>query len=80
MKSRKTHRKLSKLQRQLFDQVKAVLPASIAAIENQAQVEKLESHIFQMRSGGLISDQEYQNYLYDIKQHYIKNGWEQPTT
>lgn len=74
------HRKLSKLQRQLFEQVKAVLPACIAAIENQSQAEKLEEHIWQMRSGGLISDQEYQTYLHDIKQHYIKNGWEQPTT
>lgn len=72
-------RKLSKTQRKVFEQVKAVLPATIAAIENQAQAEQLESHIFQMRSGGLISDQEYQTYMHDIKQHYINNGWEQPT-
>lgn len=78
MKTR--HRKPSKLQRQLFEQVKAVLPATIAAIENQTQAEQMESHIWQMRSGGLINDQEYQTYLHDIKQHYIKNGWEQPTT
>ena len=73
------HRKLSKQQRQLFEQVKAALPATIAAIENQTQAENLESHIWKMRAGGLISDQEYQTYLHDIKQHYIKNGWEQPT-
>lgn len=74
------HRKLSKLQRQLFEQVKAVLPASIAAIENQTQAENLESHIWRMRTGGLISDQEYQTYLASIKQKYIDNGWQQPTT
>ena len=74
------HRKLSKHQRQLFEQVKAVLPATIAAIENQAQAEQLESHIWRMRTGGLISDQQYQFYLSAIKQHYIKNGWQQPTT
>lgn len=73
------HRKPSKLQRQLFEQVKAVLPATIAAIENQSQAEQMESHIWRMRTGGLISDQEYQIYLHDIKQHYIDNGWEQPT-
>lgn len=78
MKSR--HRKVSKFQRQLFDQVKSVLPATIASIENQTQAEQMESHICQMRTGGLISDQEYQSYLHDIKQHYINNGWEQPTT
>ena len=74
------HRKLSKHQRQLLEQVKSVLPATIAAIENQTQAENLESHIWRMRTGGLISDQEYQTYLHDIKQYYIKNGWEQPTT
>lgn len=67
------HRKLSKHQRQLFEQVKAILPAAIAAIENQTQAENLESHIWQMRTGGFISDQEYQIYLHDIKQH-SKNG------
>lgn len=72
-------RKLSKAQRKVFDQVKAVLPATIAALENQVQAERLEGYIYQMRTGGLISDQEYQNYLSDIKQHYIKNGWQQPT-
>lgn len=77
MKTR--HRKLSTMQMRLFGQVIEVLPAAIAAIENQTQAENLESHIWQMRSGGLISDQQYQTYLHDIKQHYIKNGWEQPT-
>ena len=60
------HRKLSTMQMRLFGQVIEVLPAAIAAIENQTQAENLESHIWQMRSGGLISDQQYQTYLHDI--------------
>ena len=76
---RNRHRKLTKMQQNLLGQVISVIPATIEKLENYDQANRLESHIFQMRQGGLISDQQYQTYLNDIKQKIMVNGWEQPT-
>lgn len=73
---RKTRkRKLTKAQAQLYDQMIAVIPASIEQLESPAQAEQMESHIFRLRSGGLISDQTYQNWLNAIKEKYKENQW-----
>jgi hypothetical protein len=77
-KVRNRQRKLTKMQQNVLGQVISVIPATIAKLENYDQANRLESHIFQMRQGGLISDQQYQIYLNDIKQKIMQNGWEQP--
>lgn len=78
MKPRK--RKLSATQQKLFDQMIAVIPATIARLETPAQAELLESHIYKMRTGGLINDQEYNSYLSQIKEVYKENQWPMATT
>lgn len=75
---RNRQRKLTKMQQNVLGQVISVIPATIAKLENWDQANRLECHIFQMRQGGLISDQQYQTYLNDIKQKIMENGWEQP--
>lgn len=75
---RNRHRKMTKMQQNVLGQVISVIPATIAKLENYDQANRLESYIFQMRQGGLISDQQYQTYLNDIKQKIMENGWEQP--
>lgn len=77
---RTRHRKLTKMQQNVLGQVISVIPATIEKLENYEQANRLESHIFQMRQGGLISDQQYQSYLKDIKQKINENGWEQSTS
>ena len=75
---RNRHRKLTKMQQNVLGQVISVIPATIEKLENYDQAYRLESYIFQMRQGGLISDQQYQTYLNVIKQKINENGWEQP--
>lgn len=75
---RNRQRKMSKMQQNVLGQVISVIPATIAKLENYDQANRLESYIFQMRQGGMISDQQYQTYLNDIKQKIKENGWEQP--
>lgn len=75
---RNCQRKLTKMQQNVLGQVISVIPATIEKLENWDQANRLESYIFQMRQGGLISDQQYQTYLNDIKQKINENGWEQP--
>ena len=74
------HRKLSKSQRQLFDQLIEVIPEAINRLETPAQAENMESHIFRLRNGGMISDQTYQTWLNAIKEKYKENHWAPPTT
>lgn len=75
---RNRHRKMTKTQQNVLVQVISVIPETIAKLENWDQANRLENYIFQMRQGGLISDQQYQTYLNDIKQKINENGWEQP--
>ena len=75
---RNRHRKMTKTQQNVLGQLISVLPVTIAKLENWDQANRLENYIFQMRQGGLISDQQYQTYLNDIKQKINENGWEQP--
>lgn len=75
---RNRHRKMTKTQQNVLGQFISVIPAAIAKLENYEQANRLESYIFQMLQGGLISDQQYLTYLKDIKQKIMENGWEQP--
>lgn len=72
-------RKPSAAQQKVFDQLMTVIPEAIQRLENPAQAEQMESHIYRMRTGGMISDQTYQTWLNAIKQQYINNGWAKPT-
>ena len=75
---RNRHRKMTKTQQNVLGQVISVIPATIAKLENWDQANRLENYIFQMRQGGLISDQQYQTYLNDINLKINENGWDQP--
>lgn len=74
------HRKPTAAQQKVFDQLMSVIPVAIERLENPAQAEQMESHIFRMRNGGMISDQTYQTWLNAIKAKYIENQWAMPTS
>ena len=67
-------RKLSPFQRQLYDQVIAVLPETIARCETSAQLEQMETHVYRLRSGGLITDREYQEFQRQILNVYLEKN------
>lgn len=73
---RKTReRKYSATQLKVFGQLIAVIPAAIERLESPAQAEQIESHIYRMRTAGMISDQTYQTWLNAIKEKYKENQW-----
>lgn len=80
LKPKTRQRKPTAAQQKVFDQLMTVIPESIAKLETPAQAEQMESHIYRMRHGGMISDQTYQIWLNAIKLQYYKNGWAKPTT
>lgn len=63
-------RKISQYQRKMFSQIISALPDLISAIHSDAQAEEMESNIWKLRTAGLISDQEYLNYLQQIMEKY----------
>ena len=79
-KPKTRQRKPTAAQQKVFDQLMTAIPVTIEKLETPAQAEQMESHIYRMRTGGMISDQTYQTWLNAIKQQYIKNEWAKPTT
>lgn len=80
MRLKTRRRKPSAAQQMVIDQAIAALPHCIERIQTQAEAEQLESHIWNFRTAGQLSDQKYQEYLNAIKQIYKENKWEHPTT
>lgn len=72
-------RKPTSAQQKVFDQLIAVIPEAINRLETPAEAENMESHIFRLRNGGMISDQMYQIWLNAIKEKYKENHWAPPT-
>lgn len=79
-KPKTRHRKPSAAQQKVYDQLVSSMPVSIERLESPAQAELMESHIYRMRHGGMISDQTYQTWLNAIKAKYIENQWAMPTS
>lgn len=68
-------RKPSAAQQKVFEQLIAVIPAAFERLESPAQAEQIESHIYRMRTAGMISDQTYQTWLNAIKDKYKEKQW-----
>lgn len=72
-------RKPTKVQLQLAEQAKAILPESIASLKSPDEAETLEGNLWKFRMSGFLSDQEYQSHLTAIKKMYEVNNWQKPT-
>ena len=78
--SKTRQRKPTAAQQKVYDQLMTVIPEVIERLENPAQAEQVENHIYRLRTSGMISDQTYQTWLNAIKLQYYKNEWASPTT
>lgn len=72
MRTRK--RKLSAVQQKTINQVIEAIPAVIERIETQEQAEQMESHIWKLRTSGFISDRQYNIFMKNIIQCYMRNN------
>lgn len=59
----------------IVQQLKKVIREAIPRIQSLEEANSLESECYRARTGKILTDKEYQDYVAAIKEVCILNGW-----